>query len=97
MVQPAERFTVSLTSVFSPIKNFRQNGHISPEPHGGGNTPAVNGEGLMIIAEITDKKSDMTLKELRGYYGNETGKKVGRPAMDRTLKKMKTTRKKKSL
>ena len=97
MLQLAERFMVSLTFVFSLIKNFRQNGHISPKPHGGGNKPAINEEGRMIIAEITDKKSDMTLKELCKYYENETGKKVSKPAMDRTLKKMKITRKKKSL
>jgi transposase len=87
MRQPAERFMVSLTSVFNLIKNFRQNGHIRPEPHGGGNTPAINEEGCRIPAEIIEKKSDMTLKELCEYYEDRTGKKVSNPAPDRTLKK----------
>lgn len=97
MRQLAERFIVSLTFVFDVIKNFRQNGHISPKPHGGGNKPAINEEGCKIISEIIDKKPDMTLKELCEYYEDVSGKKVSKSAMDRTLKKMKITRKKKSL
>jgi transposase len=97
MRQLAERFMVSLTFVFNLIKNFRQNGHIRPKPHGGGNTPAINEEGFGILAEIIKKKSDMTLKELCEYYEDKTGKKVSKSAMDRTLKKMGITRKKKVL
>jgi len=97
MRQPAERFTVSLTFVFNLIKNFRQNGHIRPKPHGGGNRPAISEDGCGIISEITDKKPDMTLKELCEYYEYKCGKKVSKSAMDRTLRKMKITRKKKSL
>ncbi len=96
MRQLAERFIVSLTFVFDVIKNFRQNGHINPKPHGGGNKPAINEEGRKILSEIIDKKPDMTLKELCEYYEHATGKKVSKSAMDRTLKKMKITRKKKS-
>jgi len=95
MRQPAERFTVSPTSVSNLINNFRQNGHIRPKPHGGGKTPAINEEGRIFLSEITDKNPDLTLKELCGYYERETGKKVSKPAMDRTLKKMNITRKKK--
>ena len=97
MRQMAERFTVSLTFVFNLINNFRQNGHIDPKPHGGGNRPAVNEEGCGILSEIIEKKPDMTLKELCEYYKNVSGKKVSKSAMDRTLKKMGITRKKKVL
>lgn len=97
MRQLAERFIVSLTFVFDVIKNFRQNGHINPKPHGGGNKPAINEEGRKILSEIIDKKPDMTLKELCEYYEHAAGKKVSKSAMDRTLKKMKITRKKKVL
>ncbi len=97
MRQLAEIFMISLTFVFNLIKNFRQNGHIRPKPHGGGNTPAINEEGFGILAEIIKKKSDMTLKELCEYYEDKTGKKVSKSAPDRTLKKMGITRKKKVL
>lgn len=91
----SERFMVSLTFVFNVIKNFRQNGHIRPKPHGGGNKAAINEEGRIILSEIIYKKPDMTLKELCEYYEDKCGKKVSISAMDSTLKKMKITRKKK--
>jgi transposase len=97
MRQLAGRFIVSLTFVFDVIKNFRQNGHIDPKPHRGGNKPAINEEGRRILAEIIDRKPDMTLKELCEYYEHVSCKKVSKSAMDRTLKKMEITRKKKSL
>lgn len=93
----AERFMVSLSFVFNLIKNFKQNGHIRPKPHAGGKKPAINKDGYGIIFEIMDKKPDMTLKELCEYYEIESNKKVSKSAMDRTLKKMNITRKKKPL
>ena len=33
--QPGERFRVSVTFVFNPVKRFRVNGRIRPDPHGG--------------------------------------------------------------
>ncbi len=68
MRQLSEKSDVSSTSVFNLIKDFRQNGHINPKPHGGGNTPAINEEGCRIPAEIIEKKPDMTLKEICEYY-----------------------------
>ena len=97
MKQLSERFAVSVTFVFNLIKNFRQNGHIRPKPHGGGNKPSISIENYGIIFEIIGKKPDMTLKELCEYYEHKSGKKVSKSSMDRTLKKMQITRKKKSL
>jgi len=68
MRQLTGKSDVSLTSVSGLIKNFRQNGHIRPEPHGGGQTPAVNKEGRISLTGITAEKPDPTLKELCGYY-----------------------------
>jgi transposase len=95
MRQLTVRFDISLTSVSGLIKNFRQNGHIRPKPHGGGQTPAINEEGRIFLTEIIAEKPDLTLKELCEYYEDKTGKKVSKSAMDRTLKKMGITRKKK--
>lgn len=95
MRQLTGKFDVSLTFVSNLIKNFRQNGHIRPKPHGGGKTPAINEEGCIFLSEIIDKIVFLTLKELCEYYEHKTGKKVSKSAMDRTLKKMKITRKKK--
>lgn len=97
MRQLSERFAVSMTFVFNLIKNFRQNGHIRPKAHGGGNKPVISMENYEIISEIIAKKPDMTLKELCEYYEHKCGKKVSKSSMDRTLNKMKITRKKKSL
>jgi transposase len=88
---------ISPTSVSGLIKNFRRNGHIRPEPHGGGQTPAVNGEGRISLTGITAGKPDPASEELCGYHEDRTGKKVGRPAPDRTSEKTGMTREKKVL
>ncbi len=89
----AVRFEVSLTFVSGLIKNFRQNGHIRPKPHGGGQTSAINKDGCEFISGLIRRQPKLTLKELCGHYEDKFGKKVCKSAMDRTLKKMNITRK----
>jgi putative transposase len=92
-----ERFTVSLSFVFKLIKGFRQNGHIRPKPHGGGRPASVNEEGRKFLTGLICRKPDLTLTELCEHYESDFGIKISKSAMDRTLKKMNTTRKKNSV
>ncbi|HAO21014.1 MAG: hypothetical protein BWK80_42240 [Desulfobacteraceae bacterium IS3] len=92
MRQLAGRFAVSLTFVFNLIRNFKQNGHIAPKPHGGGKTSAINQEGCEFLSRLIRRQPRLTLKELCGHYEQKFGKKVSKSAMDRTLKKMNITR-----
>ena len=92
----AERFAVSPSFVFNLIKGFGQNGHIDPKPHGGGRTEAVDEEGRLFLSELISRQTDLTLEELCEHYRQKFGKTVSKSAMDRTLKKMNITRKKKS-
>ena len=95
MRQIAERFAVSLSFIFNLIKGLKKNGHIRPKPHGGGMPAAVNEEGCRFLSEVIARQSDLTLEELCRHYREKFGRKVSKSAMDRTLKKMKITRKKK--
>jgi transposase len=94
MMALSERFMVSLSFVFTLIKRFRQNGHINPKPHGGGRSSAIDDEGCRYITELVRCNIDLTLEELCGRYEEKSGKKVSKSTMDRTLKKMNITRKK---
>ena len=92
----SERFTVSLTFVFRLIKGFRQNGHISPEPYGGGRPAAISEDGRGFLIGLMKEKTDLTLRELCECYTEKFHEKVSRSATDRTLKKMDVSRKKNS-
>ena len=94
MRELAERFMVSLKFVFTLIKSFNQNGHINPKPHGGGRRSAVDEKGCQFISELINCNVDLTLEELCSRYDQKFGKKVSKSTMDRTLKKMNITRKK---
>lgn len=93
----AERFMVSVNFVFILIKRFNENGHINPKPHGGGRRSAIDERGCQFIREVLKCNVDLTLEELCSRYDQKFGKKVSKSTMDRTLKKMNITRKKKAV
>jgi len=90
----ADDFMVSLSFVFRLVKRFKQNGHINPKPHGGGRRSAMDEDGCQFMVEVLKSNIDLTLEELCSRYDHKFGKKVSKSTMDRTLKKMNITRKK---
>ncbi|MBF0230507.1 MAG: transposase [Desulfamplus sp.] len=90
----AEHFMVSLSFVFTLIKRFNENGHINPKPHGGCRNPAIDEAGCKYLIKLIERNVDLTLEELCSLYEKEFSKKVSKSAMDRTLKKLNITRKK---
>ena len=91
----ADDFMVSLSFVFRLVKRFKHNGHINPKPHGGGRASSMDAESCQFMVEVLKSNIDLTLEELCNCYEEKFGKRVGKSTMDRTLKKMNITRKKK--
>jgi len=96
MRQLGKRFKVSVTFIFTLVKRLSQTGSIDPKPHGGGRSPGVKAEGQDFLKQLIKQQPDLTLEELAQKYQKDF-KPVSTSTIDRTLKKLKLTRKKKSL
>ncbi len=92
----AKRFKVSFSFVTNLLKQVKQTGQIAPKPHGGGHPQSVKTQGEMFLSELIENQPDLILSALRDQY-NEHFEPVSRSTIDRTLTKLKITRKKKSL
>jgi len=96
MQKLAKRFKVSKNFVADLLKRFKQTGQIAPKPHGGGRSPSVKTQGESFLTELIESQADLIIEEIRDEY-NEYFEPVGRSTIDRTLIRLKLTRKKKSL
>ena len=89
----ARRFGVSPSFITRLLRHRRQTGSLSPKPHGGGHPPALDRHGRQRLRQAVQEQPDATLAEL--------AHRVGVPGrimvVFRTLRKLKITRKKKSL
>ena len=94
MNQLAKRFNVSVNFISTRLKRFRQTGQVDPKPHGGGRKPSIDAEGQNLIRKLIEDQPDLTLEEIGCEY-NKHFEPVARSTIDRTLNKMKITRKKK--
>lgn len=88
----AYRFKVSKNFVADLLKRFKQTGQIAPKPHGGGQLPSVKAQGETFLTELIESQADLILEEIRDEY-NEYFEPVGRSTIDRTLTRLKVTRK----
>ncbi len=61
--------------------------------HGGGRPPSVRATGETFLTELIDSQPDLILEEIRDEY-NDCFEPVGRSTIDRTLTRLKLTRKK---
>ena len=95
MTQLAERFSIGSATVQRWIARLRRKKSLVPGPYTGCRPAKISGENLEILKKIVEGKSDMTLLELANAYHDITGVTVSISAMDRTLKRMGLTRKKK--
>jgi transposase len=91
--QIARRFRVSPSFITRLLKLRRQSRSLRPRPHGGGHQPALDRPGQKRLRQLVRKQPDATLQELAGRVGVH----CSRMAIFRTLRKLKVTRKKKSL
>lgn len=89
----AALFSVSVSFITRLLQRRRQTGSLQPKPHGGGRSPAVDASGGQRLAQRLREQPDATLHELRqslGFSGSLM-------AIWRALKRLKITRKKKTL
>jgi hypothetical protein len=75
--------------------NCAQRSGGTPKPHGGGHPPSVRATGETFLTELIESQPDWILEEMRDKY-NEYFEPVGRSTIDRTLTRLKLTRKKNS-
>lgn len=93
----AKRFAVSFSFVWRLIKRFRKSGRVAPKPHGGGLEPKLDQVDLIILREVSDANKDATLAELSDLFFQRTGIRVSGSTIAQKLKRLRISRKKKTL
>jgi len=92
----AKRFKVSFSFVYSLLKRYSRTGSVNPKPHAGGQVSKIKTDGKKFLKELIKEQPGLTLEELSVEYSKHF-QVVGSSTIDRTLKKLKLTRKKKSI
>jgi putative transposase len=93
----ARRFKVSLGFVRELLKRYRTTGTIKAKAYRRGAKPKVDEAGEHYLQELIRQAPALTLWELSERYERRWGVSVSKSAMDRTLRRLKITRKKTAL
>jgi transposase len=96
MRQPAERFQVSLYFVYQLKRRYKEGGTFAPKLHGGGHGPIVDEAGADYLRGLLAEVGDLTLNELCQRYQERFARVVSNSSMDRALRRLKVTRKKRA-
>jgi transposase len=94
--EAAEVFSVGSATVYRWVRLHRENGSVSPRPHGGGTKRAFDSEEDQLLGEIVEEKPDRTIAELTAEICRRIGRTVSASAVVRSLKRLGLTLKKKS-
>lgn len=92
----ARRFSVGLSFVRDLIKRYRESGQIQPKAYQRGVKPKVRGAGEEAVQKWVQEAPNLTLNALCQRYQATFDQKVSKSAMDRALKRLNLTRKKKT-
>lgn len=90
----AARFNVALSFIQKLLKQYRETGSIAPKVRTKQTPPKLNDEQLSVLRRLVEERNDATLEELRGLLISEIGISVSRSTVDRMLKKLGLTLKK---
>jgi putative transposase len=93
MRRTAKRFRMSLSSVYRIKRHYEETGQLKAKAPPG-RLPAINEPGEAWLRALIDQESDLTLATLCERYEQSQGRKVSSSAMDRALKRMKISLKK---
>ena len=93
MRRTAKRFRISLSSVYRIKRHYQETGQLQAKKSRG-RLPAIDAEGEAWLKEKVAEESDLTLASLCEKYERSRGRKVSKSAMDRALKRMKISLKK---
>jgi transposase len=90
----AARFQVSVSSVRRFVRQWRQTGHLTPAPSGGGQPQKLGGEAQQWLLDVANNQVDVSQDELRQEVKAHTGMAVSQPTICRILQRAGITRKK---
>jgi putative transposase len=93
----ARRFKVSLGFVRDLRKRYRTTGELQPKAYRRGAKPKVEAAGEHYLQALIKQAPALTLWELSERYERRWGVRVSKSAMDRTLPRLRITRKKTAL
>jgi len=93
MRRTAKRFRMSLSSVYRIKHHYEETGQLKAKTPCG-RLPAINEQGEAWLRARIHQESDLTLATLCERYEQSQGRKVSKSAMDRTLKRMRISLKK---
>ncbi|BAY28583.1 transposase [Nostoc carneum NIES-2107] len=91
----AKRFCVSLSFIEKLLKQYRETNNIAPKTRTKQTPPKLNEEQLDVLFEIVEAKNDATLEEIRESLFDKIGITISIATVDRMLKKMEISVKKK--
>ena len=94
MRKTAKRFRVSDYFVYRLKQRYREAGTLAPRPHGGGHGPLVDEAGGEFLRGVLTEAPELTLNELCARYEVKFARKVSKSSMDRALRRLDLTRKK---
>jgi transposase len=94
MRKTAKRFRVSDYFVYRLKQCYNEVGTLAPKPHGGGHGPRVEEAGGEFLRAVLTEAPDLTLNELCQGYERRFARKVSKSSMDRALRRLNLTRKK---
>lgn len=93
--QLALQFRVALSFVEKLLKQYRETGSIAPKVRTEQTPTKLDSEQLSVLAQLVEANNDATLAELREQLRQKTGILIGRSTVDRMVKKLNLSIKKK--
>lgn len=92
--QLAKQFDVALSFIEKLIKQYRQTGNIEPKKRTEQTPTKLNHEQIRVLEKLVEENNDATLDELSQMLKEHTGVLISRVTVDRMLKKLNLTLKK---
>lgn len=93
----AQRFRIGRASVYSWLKQRREEGRCRPKTMGGGPQPVIRETLEAALKRLVESDNDRTLAQYRDKLADETGTRVHPWTVGRALRRLRLTRKKKTL
>lgn len=93
--QLAKQFRVALSFVEKLLKQYRETGNIAPKKRMNQTPTKLNHDQLKVLEQLVEETNDATLEELRDLLEQKTRVRIGRSTVDRMLRKLDLTVKKK--
>ena len=90
----AATFRVGIATVNRWLRRQREQGDVTPAPHGGGQKHRIDARAEAILVELVRAQPDATLEELKGMLAVRLERPPGRSTVARALERLGFTRKK---